>query len=330
MNQVAGGVSEPARGRLGQAHAQAKLISSTYNVVQFFDTPSDRIHYLLKPVRLPGVAGCRHGNVTSFGARRVEHNETSLRSKSCPGSAVQNQRNWLSATLPRASSCLTIAGDVMKFFKTTLALFLLLTPWQASADIIIDATTAGLYNSGLGDLAGMDGPGGFLVGANVSEGDPTIMLGADPGFAFTAAFGADWLNGDYTGGTWSAGPVAIPTTWAVNTETAIVYNFNLASASSLHIDLGVDNGIVVWLNNMFLFGATAPGGASIGEYDIDVASLGPGAHSLRILRADHGSATGFAISADATALRVPEPGSFLLSAIGLFGLGLSRMKAMRG
>jgi len=40
-------------GAWGQAHAQAKLISSTYNVVQFFDTPSDRIHYVL----MEGVPG---------------------------------------------------------------------------------------------------------------------------------------------------------------------------------------------------------------------------------------------------------------------------------
>jgi hypothetical protein len=47
-------------GAWGQAHAQAKLISSTYNVVQFFDTPSDRIHYVLMegvPGQIPLPAG---------------------------------------------------------------------------------------------------------------------------------------------------------------------------------------------------------------------------------------------------------------------------------
>jgi hypothetical protein len=47
-------------GDWGQAHAQAQLISSTYNVVQFFDTPSDRIHYVLMegvPGRIPEAAG---------------------------------------------------------------------------------------------------------------------------------------------------------------------------------------------------------------------------------------------------------------------------------
>jgi hypothetical protein len=43
-----------------QAHAQAKLISSTYNVVQFFDTLSDRIHYVLMegvPGQIPAPEG---------------------------------------------------------------------------------------------------------------------------------------------------------------------------------------------------------------------------------------------------------------------------------
>src|SRR4029453_8045173 len=40
-------------GDWGQAHTQAKLISATYNVVRFFDTPSDRIHVVL----MEGVPG---------------------------------------------------------------------------------------------------------------------------------------------------------------------------------------------------------------------------------------------------------------------------------
>ncbi len=213
----------------------------------------------------------------------------------------------------------------MRFVKTILGVSALaLLPLQASAAVIINNATLGLYNSGLGDLAAMDGPGGFLPGPNSSEGDPTIVLGADPAFAFTPQFGTNWLAGNYAGGTWSAAPVAIPAGWTVNTETAIVYNFNLATASSLHLDLGVDNGIVVWLDGAFLFGATAPGGASIDEYNVDVASLSAGAHALQILRADHGGAQGYAISVDAQPLVVPEPSSLLLSAISLAGLRLFR------
>src|SRR5690606_39357247 len=58
-------------------------------------------------------------------------------------------------------------------------------------------------------------------------------------------------------GTWSAPGAFIPTSWAVNAETAIVYDFTLASLANLTIDVGVDNGIVLWLDGAFLFGATA-------------------------------------------------------------------------
>jgi hypothetical protein len=145
---------------------------------------------------------------------------------------------------------------------------------------------------------------------------------------YNGAFGANWLAGNYTGGTWSAGPVAIPSTWAVNTETAIVYTFALASLSNLHIDLGVDNGLLVWLNGHYIFGAQAPGGSSLGEYDIDVGGLAAGNYSLQILREDHGGATGFDILADATRaiVPVPEPVSLSLFGIGLLALGLVRRR----
>ena len=214
----------------------------------------------------------------------------------------------------------------MKSPTTLLAVFAFAAlPLNASAAIIIDNTTTGaLYNQGLGDLHAMDGVGGFLVGPNSSEGDPTIVLGADPNFAFTPQFGNDWLGGDYTGGSWLLLLGPVPSSWALNTETAIVYDFNLATASNIHIDLGVDNGIVLWLDGNFLFGATAPGGSALTEYDVDIAALAAGAHRLQILRADHGGAQDFDISVDATA--VPEPGTLLLSIVSLAGMGLARRK----
>lgn len=210
--------------------------------------------------------------------------------------------------------------------KIAMATALLAASVQAHAALIIDNSTTGRYNAGLGDLADMDGAGGFLLGANISEGDPTIELAGDPGFAFTTEFGADWLGGDYTGGTWSAPGTGIPSTWAVNTETAIVYDFFLGSLSDLTIDVGVDNGIVLWFDGAFLFGATRSGGANVNEYDINLSGISAGNHSLQILRADHGGSTGFAIEVNSEAVQVPEPATLGLIGLGLVGIAATRRR----
>ena len=214
----------------------------------------------------------------------------------------------------------------MRIKTISCALLFGLVPLAGNAVIIVDNTTGGYYNDGLGDLADLDGAGGFLLGPNVSEGDPNRPpVIPDPGLAFgdVAAFGDDWLNGDYDGGSWSI-VGDIPDTWAVNTETAIVYDFTLDSRSDIHIDLGVDNGLLVWLNGAYLFGAQSPGGSALSEYDIDISGLSAGTHSLQILREDHGGLTGFDILVDAVA--VPEPSVLSLLGASLLSLGLLRRR----
>lgn len=206
----------------------------------------------------------------------------------------------------------------------------------ASAAVIIDNTTQGFYNAGLGDLATDSVLGAqtdtstgdnLFPAANVSAGDPTIppvatepnLAGADA--STQANLGGFLTNPTSLGGTWSATKQAIPTTWAINSETAIVYEIDAGAGglANLQIDVGIDNGVFIWLDGNYLLGALAPGGAFAFEYSASVASVGSGVHHLQILREDHGGATGYVIEVSATS--VPEPATLALVGAGLGAVG---------
>jgi hypothetical protein len=199
------------------------------------------------------------------------------------------------------------------------------TAGAASAVTIIDNTSNGYYNAGLGDLSlALPYPANPFPGANVSQGDPTLNSIPEPNVGGIGNLGTWLTNAAPTGGTWSGAPVAIPGTWTINSETAIVYVIQAgAGLTNVHIDLGVDNGIFVWLNGSYLFGAMAPGGSNINEYNIDIPGTLTGTNFLQILREDHGGATDYDILLTANR-SVPEPGSLFLLGAALAGLGLLR------
>ena len=198
------------------------------------------------------------------------------------------------------------------------------TAGPAMAAPILTGASIGQYNANLGTI--LDNSAGFPC-ANSVCGDPVVNPAPEPDLSAAAAILGDWLGDPPAlNANWTA-PQVIPANWAINTETAIVYPFTLTEASQLTGNFGVDNGLYIWVNGIYKFGAMAPGGSFPGEYaNLDLGVLGAGTHYLQILREDHGGATGFDINVDATA--VPEPATLLLM-LGATAAGVARATRRR-
>lgn len=197
----------------------------------------------------------------------------------------------------------------------------------AEAAQVVTNTSQGYYNQSLGDLypgSPTDPLAQYFRGPNVSTGDPTANFAIPPDLSNVVELGS-WLNTPetaVTNGFWS-GLQSIPLTWSVNSETAIIYEVDGGAngVSNLVGNFGVDNGIFVWVNGQYKFGATAPGPASPNEYqNIDLGSLVAGNNYIQVLRADHGGGTGYNVSITGDFNPVPEPLTILGSATAL-GIG---------
>lgn len=217
-----------------------------------------------------------------------------------------------------------------------LALGWTLSASPAASFVLIDGSTPGYYNAAIGTSLDGSNPasGTFLFpGANLSNGDPTFNpVPYEPDLSPAATALGDWLGDPGNlNGNWS-GPQPIPATWAVNTETAIVYEIDAGAGGleGIQAGFGVDNGLYVWLDGTFLNGWMAPGGAFANEYVLDIGSLSGGTHTLQILREDHGGATGYAVQVTAELKRIPEPRSIAIFGAALVGVGMVRRRGKRG
>ncbi len=198
---------------------------------------------------------------------------------------------------------------------------------SADAAVILDGSSVARYNSSIGTSLDTLGTLDPFPCANIACGDATVSFPTAPNLSGAAGVLGDWLtNPASPGGAWTS-VQAIPSTWAINTETAIVYEIGAGGGlANVGLSLGVDNGIFVWLDGTYLFGTRRAGGSSPGEYVLALPNLTAGTHYLQIMREDHGGATGYAIELTADVKKVPEPGTLALLGFTLTGLAFTRRR----
>ena len=202
---------------------------------------------------------------------------------------------------------------------------------------LVDGATQGFYNDSIGTV--LDNTSAVFPGPNVSTGDPILDVISAPDLSAASGALGDWLTDPLNlAAPWS-GPQAIPTTWNINHETAIIYEIDAGSGGLQNVNLsfGVDNGIFVWLDGVFIGGALRPGGSSLGEHVFTLASITPGIHHVQILREDHGGATGYAVEVTGEVIdnntppapsSVPEPATYALFCLGIAVLGINYSRKM--
>lgn len=210
--------------------------------------------------------------------------------------------------------------------RTMLAAAFLVAAGGASAATLIDNTTLGYYDANLGTV--LDGTNGGNTPTGYFPPDEDF---SDVHFATAPDLGAasivlgDWLaDPQHLSETWSAIPVGIPYGWTPNTEVAVVYAFEAPDNAIVSAQFGVDNGVFVWLDGQYVYGARAPYDAVLGEYAMTFGQLSAGTHYLQLLLEDHGGSTGYNVLVSDTP--VPLPPAMGLFAAGSALVGLRRKR----
>lgn len=188
--------------------------------------------------------------------------------------------------------------DTLTFYRNIIT-----TP----AAVLVDGNTPAAYNDSLGTILDGTAPQ-FPIPFDQGGGDPTFFPSPEPDLAAAAGILGDWLAAPQNVTTNWRNVDFVPATWALNTETAIIYKLDGGpnGIADLRGDFDADNGIYVWVNGQFKFGARAPGlpsPAGLFEYtNVFLGNLPPGSNYIQILREDSGITAGSQIRLTGTAL----------------------------
>jgi len=162
---------------------------------------------------------------------------------------------------------------------------------------LVNNNTTGYYNNSLGTI--LDGTQLQFPPANsYGYADITLPNSPEPNLDAAASIMGDWLSiPQQLNGNWSA-LLEIPKRWDANDENAIIYPISVGPQGFTYVvgNFGVDNGLFVWVNGQYKFGALGPGPVGGFEYtNINLGSLPPGLNYIQILREDHSDFGGFTV-----------------------------------
>lgn len=221
----------------------------------------------------------------------------------------------------------------MKHLKIVAALAMFAVAATANATVLVQTSDPGYYNSSIGTVLNNTNGGDTSTGYFPTTNDAAVTFATAPDLSAASSALGNWLTDPGNlNSNWNY-LAAIPNGWAVGTEVAVIYQFNTLGATNVVAQFGVDNGIYVWLDGAYIGGARGPGVATLGEYSYNLGDLGPGTHYLQLLLEDHGVTNGYAVNITADSFLpvtpVPEPGALSLFGLGIAGLGMLRLLALR-
>jgi hypothetical protein len=180
------------------------------------------------------------------------------------------------------------------------------------SQVLVDGNTPGYYNNALATMLDGTQPQ-FPLPFGEGGGDPTLNPASEPDLSAAASALGQWLAPDSSLNANWQWQTTIPATWSLNDEDAIIYPVLVGpeGVASLRGDFDADNGLFVWVNGQYKFGAIGPGLPSpAGQYeyaDVDLGSLSPGTNYIQVLRQDNGISTGYQIRLRSVMVSPVEP-----------------------
>lgn len=224
--------------------------------------------------------------------------------------------------------------------RSVLALALALAvPAVGRAQVtLVQTSSPGFYNNQIGTLLNLSNTGvdNCAEPFPVSD-DCAATYATAPSLAAASGVLGNWLTDPlHLNANW-INSASIPTSWAVGTEVAVMYQFNTLGATNVRAVFGVDNGIYAWLDGHYVFGARGPGTVNPSEYSLALGDLSAGTHFLQLVLEDHGSVNGYAVNIQADAYipgpppttTTPEPSTWSVLALGVGAMGVAERRRKR-